>query len=485
MSDAALLLFRDDLRLTDNPALIAAVASKKPLIIAYIHDEKPAGDRALGGASQWWLHHSLASLARDIEKRGGTLQLFKGTPSKIIDRLVADHSISAVFWNRRYHPSQVEADKALKARYETKGLTVKSFNGSLLREPWEVKSKIGNPMKVFTPYWRASRLDHDVAQAEPAPKKLTSLEVKKINGAVSLKDLNLLPQKPDWSSGLQAEWTPGEAGAIKRLDDFLENGFKGYAEDRNRPDRISTSRLSPHLRFGEISIKQVWHAAELAISSHKSRASSEDLRVFQSELGWREFAHHLLFHEPDLTRTNVQRSFDGFPWRRDEKLFKSWSRGETGYPIVDAGMRELWQTGFMHNRVRMITASFLVKHLLIDWRRGEEWFWDTLVDADIANNPASWQWVAGSGADAAPYFRIFNPMLQGEKFDPDGNYVRKFVPELKKLSARAIHAPWTAKPLELESAGVILGKTYPKPIVDHDAARIRALDAYKSLKESA
>ena len=485
MSDAALLLFRDDLRLTDNPALLAAVASKKPLVLAYIHDEKPGGGRALGGASQWWLHHSLTSLAHDIEKRGGTLHFFKGAPSKIIDKLIADHSISTIFWNRRYHPLQVEADKTLKSHYEAKGLAVKSFNGALLREPWDVKSKTGNPMKVFTPYWRASRLDHDVAMAEPAPKKFVSLDVKKISGSVTLKDLNLLPQKPDWSSGLKAEWTPGEAGALKRLNDFLENGFKGYAEDRNRPDRLSTSRLSPHLRFGEISIKQVWHAADLALSTRKSHASSEDLRVFQSELGWREFAHHLLFHEPDLTRTNVQRSFDGFPWRLDEKLFNAWSRGETGYPIVDAGMRELWQTGFMHNRVRMITASFLVKHLLIDWRRGEDWFWDTLVDADVANNPASWQWVAGSGADAAPYFRIFNPMLQGEKFDPNGDYVRKFVPELKKLPARVIHAPWTAKPLELEAAGVILGKTYPKPIVDHDAARIRALDAYKSLKESA
>ncbi|NBU13019.1 MAG: deoxyribodipyrimidine photo-lyase [Alphaproteobacteria bacterium] len=485
MSDAALLLFRDDLRLTDNPALTAAVASKKPLILAYIYEEPPTGGRPLGAAVNWWLHHSLTSLAQSIASRGSMLHIFKGDPAKIIDRLIADHGVGSIFWNRRYHPSHVAADTALKASYEAKGLTVKSFNGSLMREPWEVKSKIGNPMKVFTPFWRASQLVNEVASPEPAPKKLIPLQTTKISGAIPLKNLHLLPTKPDWATGIKAEWTPGEAGALERLNAFLEVGFKGYAEDRNRPDRPSTSRLSPHLRFGEISIKQVWHAADIAIKTRKSKASSEDLRVFQSELGWREFAHHLLFHEKDLTRTNVQRGFDAFPWRSDEKLFKAWSRGMTGYPIVDAGMRELWQTGFMHNRVRMIVASFLIKHLLIDWRRGEDWFWDTLVDADVANNPASWQWVAGSGADAAPYYRIFNPMLQGEKFDPDGVYVRRYVPELAKLPARSIHAPWTAKPIELELAGVVLGKTYPKPIVDHEAARARALAAYKSLKESA
>ena len=485
MTAASLFLFRDDLRLADNPALRAALETGNPVLLAYIHEPKGSSGRPLGGALKWWLHKSLTALAQSIEKRGSKLHLFSGEPQAVLAKISSVIPLAGVYWNRRYHPAQIEADKTLKAALERQGIAVKSFNATLLREPWDVKSKSGTPLKVFTPFWRAARLDYSVPTPLPAPKKLKSLADAKFKFSVSLDDLNLYPSKPDWSAGLDAEWTPGETGAQEKLDAFLDGGFTGYAEERNRPDLPSTSRLSPHLRFGEISIRHIWHASELALQTGRSKASSEDLRVFQSELGWREFAHHLLFHEPDLTRTNVQRGFDAFPWHNDERLFNAWSRGKTGYPIVDAGMRELWQTGFMHNRVRMIVASFLVKHLLIDWRRGEEWFWDTLVDADVANNPASWQWVAGSGADAAPYFRIFNPMLQGEKFDPDGNYVRRFVPELAKLPARLIHAPWDAKPLELETAGVKLGKTYPLPIVDHQTARDRALAAFKSLKESA
>ncbi len=485
MTEASLYLFRDDLRLADNPALAAALEAEKPLILAYIHDARGSSGRPLGGALKWWLHKSLASLAQSIEKRGGTLHFFSGDPKAVIDKISSSVPLSSVLWNRRYHPAQIDADKALKADLENRGIAVKSFNGTLLREPWDVKSKVGGPLKVFTPFWRAARLDYSVPTPLPAPKKIKSYNPDSFTFSVTLEALNLYPKKPDWSHGFSTEWNPGEAGAQEKLDTFLDGGFAGYAEDRNRPDLPSTSRLSPHLRFGEISIRTVWHAAEFALQSQRSKATSEDLRVFQSELGWREFAHHLLYNEADLTRTNVQRSFDAFPWQNDERLFRAWSRGKTGYPIVDAGMRELWQTGFMHNRVRMIVASFLVKHLLIDWRRGEEWFWDTLVDADVANNPASWQWVAGSGADAAPYFRIFNPMLQGEKFDPDGHYVRQYVPELAKLPARLIHAPWDAKPIELESAGISLGKTYPLPIVDHQTARDRALAAFKSLKESA
>lgn len=485
MTDAVLYIFRDDLRLADNPALLAALETGKPLILAYIYDRRGTSGRPLGGALKWWLHQSLTALANTVEKRGGTLHLFSGDQQSVIDDIASSVPLGGVFWNRRYHPAQIEADRALKAHLEDKGIEVKSFNGTLLREPWEVKSKVGAPLKVFTPFWRASRVDFTVPTPLPAPKKFKGDAAVSFKHSVPLKGLDLLPTKPDWSSGLNEVWTPGEAGAQEKLDAFLDGGFRGYAEDRNRPDLPSTSRLSPHLRFGEISIRHVWHSSEFALQSARSNASSEDLRVFQSELGWREFAHHLLFNEADLTRTNVQRSFDAFPWHDDHRLFQAWSRGKTGYPIVDAGMRELWQTGFMHNRVRMIVASFLVKHLLIDWRRGEDWFWDTLVDADVANNPASWQWVAGSGADAAPYFRIFNPMLQGEKFDPEGHYVRRYVPELARLPARLIHAPWDAKPLELETAGVVLGKTYPLPVVDHQAARDRALAAFKSLKESA
>ncbi len=295
----------------------------------------------------------------------------------------------------------------------------------------------------------------------------------------SLDDWGLEPTKPNWAKGFGAVWTPGEAGAQTRLEEFLDSALKGYADGRNRPDRASTSRLSPHLRFGEISPVQIWHRSQMATGMEPT----EDVAKFLAEIGWREFAYHLLYHMPDLPAANVQPRFDAFPWRSDPSVLKAWQKGQTGYPIVDAGLRQLWQTGWMHNRVRMIVASFLVKHLLIDWREGEAWFWDTLVDADVANNPASWQWVAGSGADAAPYFRIFNPMLQGEKFDPKGDYVRRWVPELANLPAKAIHTPWEAAPSVLAKAGVRLGETYPKPIVDHEAARARALAAFATIRE--
>lgn len=485
MTDATLLIFRDDLRLGDHPALAAALATKRPLILAFIYEEPQAAGRPLGGAQKFWLHKSLEALSESIRARKGLLHLFKGQAETIITELAKNNYVRDVFWSRRYHPKQVAADKSLKATLEAKGLRVTSFNGSLLREPWEVKSKTGTPMKVFTPFWKAARLDFIVPTPLPQPKTLAQCVTEPLPGSYSLSALDLMPTSPDWTPSLSAAWTPGEQGAQAVLKKFLTGGFAGYAEDRNRPDRPSTSRLSPHIRFGEQSIRQIWHAAQMAHDSQTSSSSSEDLRVFQAELGWREFSYHQLFHEPDLTHINVQRRFDEFPWQRNDAYFAAWSRGKTGYPIVDAGMRELWQTGFMHNRVRMIVASFLVKHLLIDWRRGEDWFWDTLVDADVANNPASWQWVAGSGADAAPYFRIFNPMLQGEKFDPDGAYVRRFVPELARLSASAIHTPWHAKPIELEAAGVVLGKTYPHPIVDHDSARDKALSAFKALKDRA
>jgi deoxyribodipyrimidine photo-lyase len=310
----------------------------------------------------------------------------------------------------------------------------------------------------------------------PAPKKLPPL----VEGIASepVEDWKLEPTRPDWAGGLRESWTPGENEARERLADFLDD-IRGYADNRDRPDKPATSRLSPHLRFGEIGAAGIFHAARFASDQG---APSRDIEKFLSELGWREFSYHLLNHFPDLGTKNLQSRFDAFPWRDDDKALRAWQRGRTGYPIVDAGMRELWHTGWMHNRVRMVCASFLIKHLLIDWRRGEEWFWDTLVDADPANNTASWQWVAGSGADAAPYFRIFNPVLQGEKFDPDGAYVRHWVPELAKLSDKFVHKPWLASPLELAEAGVTLGKSYPQPIVDHDMARKRALAAFETIR---
>jgi deoxyribodipyrimidine photo-lyase len=320
----------------------------------------------------------------------------------------------------------------------------------------------------------------------PAPAALaaSTLPAGAALTPVSVDDLRLRPTKPDWAKEMATLWTPGEAGARMQLGRFLEGAVKGYGDNRNRPDRISTSRLSPHLRFGEIGPRQIWHATRAAFESGHASAKAYDVEKFLTEIGWREFSYHLLHQFPELANSNFQPKFDAFPWLDDAKALNAWQRGLTGYPIVDAGMRELWRTGWMHNRVRMIVGSFLVKHLLIDWRRGEDWFWDTLVDADPASNAASWQWVAGSGADAAPYFRIFAPVLQGEKFDPNGDYVRKYVPELAKLPKQHIHKPWAAPHPVLASAGITLGRDYPHPIVNHEDARKRALAAFKSISSA-
>jgi deoxyribodipyrimidine photo-lyase len=481
MTDSTLVWFRNDLRLIDNPALIEATLSKNPITFVYIFDDSGKHSRPMGGAQKWWLHHSLTRLAQDISKRGGRLDLYRGDPETILPRIVSDIGPTTVVWNRRYHPSDIACDTAIKAKLETDGVTVKTFNGTLIREPWTLASKTGSAFKVFTPFWRAARENYPIPKPLAAPDRFISAVKSPSKHTVSLNELALLPLHPNWAGGVAEAWEPGEAGAAATLDTFIEHGFAGYSENRNRPDMPSTSRLSPYLRFGEISINTVWQASEMAVQSGRTRASSEDLRVFQSELGWREFSYYLLYHQPDIAKFNVQRRFDAFPWQNDPSLLTAWQKGQTGYPIIDAGMRELWQTGFMHNRVRMIVASFLIKHLKVDWREGEIWFWDTLVDADPASNPASWQWVAGSGADAAPFFRIFNPMLQGEKFDPKGDYVRHYVPEVARLSPKYIHTPWAASPVELAAAGVKLGQTYPRPIVDHETARNSALAAFKAL----
>ena len=332
-------------------------------------------------------------------------------------------------------------------------------------------------MRAFTPFWLRVQSSGDPPKPLPAP---TTLGPAPDIGSDRLETWRLEPLRPDWAGGLRQSWIPGENSAQARLNAFIETGVASYSIQRDRLDRDGTSGLSPHLRFGEISPRQVWHAARFAAAARPALAG--DIDKFLSEVGWREFCRHLLFDVPDLADRNLQPSFDAFPWTRDDRALSAWQRGQTGYPVVDAGMHQLWHTGTMHNRVRMVVASFLVKHLLIDWREGEKWFWDTLVDADAGSNPANWQWVAGSGADAAPYFRIFNPILQGEKFDPDGAYVRRWVPELGQLPAGLIHRPWSATPLELKGAGVELGKTYPEPIVDHKRGRERALEAYAKVR---
>lgn len=469
--------FRDDLRLADHPALAAAGKTARPLVCLYILDEESPGARPLGGAARWWLAQSLRALDRALQSHGQRLVLRRGQAAEALLQVADECGASTVYWNRRYDRPGTAADEQVIAQLQRRGIGGGTFAGGLLVEPDRIASASGGPMRVFTPFWKRLRTQCTIRAPLPPP---SALPIPPLVASDSLPGWALEPSHPDWAGGLRESWSPGEAAARTRLAEFLDGGIRGYAGGRDRPDRDVTSRLSPYLRFGEISPVEIWHAAQFA--TDEGRAPQPDIEKFLSELGWREFSHHLLHHFPDLPLRNLQRKFDRFPWREDTDLLHAWQRGRTGYPLVDAGMRQLWQSGWMHNRVRMLVASFLVKHLLIDWRRGEEWFWDTLVDADTANNAASWQWVAGSGADAAPYFRIFNPVLQGEKFDPAGDYVRRFVPELAGLPGDVIHRPWAAPPPVLARAGVMLGKNYPHPLVDHETARNRALESFATIR---
>ena len=462
--------FRQDLRTHDNAAL-AAAAARGAVVPVYILDEENAPEWRLGGASRWWLHHSLTALRDDL----GALALFKGAPRKILPAIVRELGANAVYWNRCYEPYAIARDKELKASLQNLGIEAQSFTGNLLHEPWEIATRAGGPFSVYTPYWRAS-LAKPVMVPLAAPKLI--LEVPDAYGD-RLNDWQLLPTRPNWAAGWDKLWKPGEAGALACLDAFTRDGLKDYEKLRDRPDLQGTSRLSPHLRWGEISPRQIW--ARITFAGHDA-SMQKGANKFLSELGWREFSYHLLYHFPTLPQENWRREFDAYPWRDSSDDLKAWRRGRTGYPLVDAGMRELWQTGWMHNRVRMVVASFLVKHLRIDWRRGAAWFWDTLVDGDVANNAAGWQWVAGSGADAAPYFRFFNPVMQGRKFDPNGDYVRRWCPELSHLPNEFIHAPFSTPPGVLANAGVELGRSYPQPLIDHNRARVDALASYEQVR---
>jgi deoxyribodipyrimidine photo-lyase len=468
--------FRQDLRLACNPALTAAVETGRPVVPLFVLDE--AGEWALGGAAKWWLHHSLTSLGSDLAARGARLVLRKGSAPLVLRDLIRQTGAIAIHWNRCYEPAAIARDTALKAAL---GVEVRSFNASLLHEPAKLKPASSAFFKVFTPFFNAMSRELDLPANAPAPKRVTLFSNEIASDA--LADWRLTPHAPDWAKDFPKSWTPGEQGAQAALQRFVAGAIAVYAQSRDVPSVEATSRLSPHLHFGEISPAQVWRAVDTAEAA--GEVDAKNAHKFKSEIGWREFSHHLLFHAPSLPEKNLRPEFDAFPWRDSPAHFKAWTQGRTGVPIVDAGMRELWATGWMHNRVRMIVASFLVKNLLIDWRHGARWFWDTLVDADLANNSASWQWVAGSGADAAPYFRIFNPVLQGGKFDTDGAYVRKWVPEIRGLAHEDVHAPWDADASKLKAANVELGVTYPKPIVDLGASRARALAAFASLKPAA
>lgn len=474
MSNAPVIVwFRQDLRVADNPALSAAAESGRQVLPIYILDDVSSGEWRMGAASRWWLHQSLKSLSESLN---GQLRLFIGDARDVLPQLVEDTGATGVFWNRCYEPWRIKRDTSIKAKLEAGGLDVRSHNGSLLFEPHTVMKADGTPYKVFTPFYRKGCL----AGQPELPPPLGVPDVQTYEGdvaAASLDELELIPSIT-WYEEIDETWQPGEDGGHSRLEEFLGEGLRNYKQDRNRPDRNNVSRLSPHLHFGEVSPLQVWHAARQAEAMY---GLETDVDHFLSEIGWREFSNNLLFHWPELTRKNLQPKFDKFPWREDGESLERWQRGMTGYPIVDAGMRELWRTGYMHNRVRMIVGSFLVKNLLLHWHHGEDWFWDTLVDADLANNSASWQWIAGCGADAAPYFRIFNPVLQGKKFDPDGLYVRKYVPELANVDTKYLHNPWEAPSEMLQAAGVELGIDYPAPIVDLKASRERALEAFRSL----
>jgi deoxyribodipyrimidine photo-lyase len=466
--------FRQDLRIADNPALSLAV-DNGTIIPVFILDDDAPEHALLGGASKWWLHHSLLSLSNSLSNR---LVIRRGNPLAILTELAKAYSADSVVWNRLYEPWQRERDENIKLELKKLGINAKSLNGSLLWEPMTVLKKDETPYKVFTPYYRKGCLTRQ-APRFPLAKPTVMHIADDVNfSLVELTSLKLIP-KIEWYKEIEAQWQPGEEGASNKLQRFINEAATSYQEARNVPAVKGTSLLSPHLHFGEVSPNQAWYAIQGAFDN---AFDNKDLDVYLSELGWREFSYYLLFHWPEIQHKNFNAKFDFFRWRTSPEDLKAWQFGNTGVPMIDAGMRELYQTGYMHNRVRMVVGSFLVKNLLIDWREGERWFWDTLLDADMASNSAGWQWVAGSGADAAPFFRIFNPILQGEKFDKDGEYVKKYCPELKRLPNKFVHKPWEAPPEILKACGVELGKNYPMPIVDLKISRTRALDALAQLK---
>jgi deoxyribodipyrimidine photo-lyase len=460
------------MRLADNPGLAASLSGFGGTALVYVLDDAAAGGWAMGGASRWWLHHSLRALAKDIAARGGKLLLRRGDARRIIPELAAELKAGTVHAGRGFEPWGRAQDRAIDAGLKSAGIGFKRHLSSLLFAPERIVTRAGGAYGVYTPFSRACFEQPPPAEPVAAPERFAGApEVE----SDRLEDWQLLPGRPDWAGGLRKAWRPGEEGAARRLRAFIGRALPGYKTRRDLPAEDGTSGLSPHLHFGEISPARIWHAASRGKNAGASR------EAFLKELLWREFAAYLLWHHPEMPEKPLRPEFTEFPWVKDEKALHAWRRGRTGIPVVDAGMRQLWQSGWMHNRIRMVCASFLVKHLLIPWREGEAWFWDTLVDADLANNSASWQWVAGCGADAAPYFRIFNPVLQGRKFDPDGAYVRRYVPELALLPDKYIHAPWEADVAVLAAAGVVLGTTYPHPVIGLGAGRERALTAYRKI----
>lgn len=468
----SIVWFRRDLRLSDNPALLAAIAEGRVLPVFILDDGEAAGE---GAASNWWLHHSLHALNKSLQDK---LWVFRGDPAEILPQLADDAGATNIHWNRCYEPCRIDRDRHIKESLGEGGITASSHNGSLLWEPWENLKQDGTPYKVFTPFYKHAMATHSPRIPQQTPEgKIKTVDCPQ--GENRIDELQLLPEI-NWYEQIASTWTPGEKGASERLQDFIESGLGSYRDGRDYPAKRSVSMLSPHLHFGEISPAQ---AVQQVREAGAIDAVEEQAGHFTREVAWREFSYYSLYHFPQLCQQNMRTEFDRFPWIKSEANLKRWQAGKTGYPLVDAGMRELWQTGYMHNRVRMIVGSFLVKNLMIHWQEGAHWFQDCLVDADLANNSCGWQWVAGSGIDASPYFRIFNPVTQSKKFDPNGSYIKRYVPELRELSSKTIHDPSSADEDELAQAGVILDEDYPRAIVDLKESRARALDAYKSLRE--
>ena len=468
-NDINILWFRKDLRLMDNPALVEANLNAEIIPIFILDDTNPEENK-MGAASRVWLYHSLKSLNISLQKK---INFYSGDPVKIISELINNYNINGVYWNRCYEPWEIRRDKKIKDLLKIKKVKAKSFNGSLIREPWEVLKEDQTPYKVFTALYKKAYLNSDIkVEVINEPTKINYSS--KIFSSNTLDTLKLLPNL-SWADNIIKHWQVGEKNAHLKMTEFFKKGIDNYKEGRNFPFKKNVSRLSPHIHFGEISPKQLWVKA-------KSISSNKNTEHFVSEICWREFSYYLLYHFPNLPKDNLQKKFNNFPWKDNNYYFDSWKKGKTGYPIIDAGMRELYETGYMHNRVRMIVASFLVKNLLIHWHKGERWFWDCLFDADLANNSASWQWVAGSGADAAPYFRIFNPVTQGVKFDVDGQYTKQYVPELKDMPNKYLFSPWEAPDDVLNKANVVLGGNYPKPIIDIKESREKALYSFSLIK---
>ena len=468
MAQTAIAWLRNDLRLADNPALMRAAPDGRKVVALYVH-ETTSGIRPVGAAGRWWLHQSLTLLGADLAGRGILLDVRAGETEEVLAQAVLEHHAEAVYWNRRYAPAACALDTEIKNKLRAQGIGADSLPGNVLAEPWTLATGQGRPYSVYTPFWKALKQKHiEVPAGLPNPQE--PLHPPAVDRSY---------RAPAWVQKFAGACAVGEAAAQAKLHGFLEHALGAYPLGRDFPEREGTSRLSAHLRFGEISPRQIWHAAQAFSHAHPEQAEAANKLL--SELAWRDFNYHQLYYREDIAKVDMQTKYAGMQWREAELEFKAWSRGQTGIPIVDAGMRELWATGFMQNRVRMLTASFLTKNLLVDWRRGEQWFWDCLFDADEANNPGNWQWIAGSGLDASPYFRIFNPVIQGEKFDAEGGYVRRWVPELALLPNKWVHSPNEAPPEVLSQAGIELGITYPHPVADLRSSRARALEAAHGL----